>query len=170
MRFAALCSLVAVMLFSGCASYRWSNAVPADKRAVFVSAVRNESDVLELGSEVGRQIAREFQREGTYKLSRADECALEIQSSVKALPVTQLINTDRDSNNHRRSWNFKVVATVSFIDKSSGKVLIDNRKYEGYTSLYGDHDLLTAKRNASGRIAEDIARQIVDDASVLNWE
>ncbi len=170
MKFFAFLTALVVLLSSGCASYTWKSNVPNDKRTVFVSAVRNESEVLEMGNVLSRQLAREFQREGTYKLSDAENCALEVQCTIKVLPLNLLLNTDRESNSRRRSWRYKAEAIVSFIDKKAGKVLVDNRKYEGYTSFYSDNDLLSAKRGASGRIAEDIARQIVDDALDLKWE
>lgn len=157
-------------LSSGCATYKWTSDVPEDKRTVFVPVFRNESEVTELGNVVTRQILREFQREGTFKISTSSDCALEIQGVIGSASISRVNSSIRDHINRRIERRFKSEAIVSFIDKKSGKVLVDNRKYIGRTTFYGDWDVLTLQRDASGRIAEDIARQIVDDVLNLKWE
>ena len=60
--------------------------------------------------------------------------------------------------------------TYKRVDKRSGKVLIDNRHYQAETTFMSVDDSVTARRDASGRLAEDIARQIVDDVVGSKWE
>ena len=71
--------LVAVLFcaaaLAGCASYRWSSSVPEDMRTVSVSTFANGSSVLAFGTEAATQLAREFQREGTFRLARQDDAA-----------------------------------------------------------------------------------------------
>lgn len=162
--------LALAAVFTGCGTYKWTSDVPADRRAVFVANFRNESEVTELGNVVTRQILREFQREGTYRISTPDDCALEIQGVMSNDGLAKVVSSSRDYSNRRTERRFKVEAVVSFIDKKTGKVLVNDRRYTGRTTFYGDRDVLTLQRDASGRIAEDIARQIVDDALSLKWE
>ena len=159
-----------VALSSGCATYKWTSDVPEDKRTVFVPVFRNESEVTELGNVVTRQILREFQREGTFKISTSSDCALEIQGVIGSTSISRVNSSSRDYTNRRKERRFTAEAIVSFIDKKSGKILVDNRKYTGRTSFYGDQDVVTLQRDASGRIAEAIAGQIIDDALNLKWE
>lgn len=166
----ALSLLTLLALSAGCSTYKWTSDVPRDKRAVFVSVFRNESDVTELGNAVTRQTLREFQREGTFRLAAPGDCALEIQGTVSSTSTARILSTNRENSTRRKERRFSAVAVVSFIDKKTGKVLVNNRKYTGRTSFLSDRDVLTAERDASGRIAEDIARQIVDDALTLKWE
>jgi hypothetical protein len=64
----------------------------------------------------------------------------------------------------------RVTALVSVIDKINGKVIVDNVEYSaGVAFASGSTDLLTAKRDASGRLAEELARQIVDDVLAIKW-
>jgi hypothetical protein len=166
-------SILAVALSAcaaGCSMYRWTSDVPEDKRAVFVATFRNESEVTEIGNVVTRQILREFQREGTFKISSPGDCALEIQGVMSKNGLARIVSTARDHSNRRTEYRFTVEASVSFIDKKTGKVLVNDRKYVGRTTFYGDRDILTHQRDASGRLAEDIARQVVDDALTLKWE
>lgn len=154
---------------AGCASYRWKSSIPEDRRSVFVPVFRNESDVTELGNVVARQLLREFQHEGTFKISGADDCALEIQGVIGSSGLARVNSSSRDYSNRRRESRFTAEAHVTVIDKKHSEILLD-RKYVGRTTFYGDYDVLTLQRNASGRIAEDIARQIVDDVLDLEWK
>lgn len=164
-------SAVAISAFlAGCSAYRWTSGVPEDMRSVFVATFRNDSEVTELGGVVTRQILREFQKEGTFKVSTPDDCALEIQGIISNNGLSRVVSSVRDYSNRRKERRFTAVALVSFIDKKSGKVLVNDRKYVGRTTFYGDRDVLTLQRDASGRLAEDIARQVVDDALSLKWE
>ena len=63
-----------------------------------------------------------------------------------------------------------VSAEVSFVDRRSGKVIVDNRKYVAETTYFSDTDMATSRRDASGRAAEDLARQIVDDVVSCRWD
>lgn len=164
-------SLIALSVLSvGCSTYKWTSDVPEDKRSVFVATFRNESEVTELGNVVTRQILREIQRDGTFKIARPSDCALEIQGVMSNDALSRVVSSVRDYSNRRKERRFTVEARVSFIDRKSGKILVNDRKYVGRTSFSGDRDVLTLKRDAAGRIAEDIARQILDDALTLKWE
>ena len=165
--------LFAVMMVaavvSGCAGYNWRSEVPAAMRTVAVPTMRNESRVTELGSVTTRQLLREFQREGTFAIAPVGETALEIQGVIKDSGHGEL-GYDRRSGMRVRIGELRVIAEVSVIDKAAGKVLVDNRRYEAVTVQNLGQDINTANRDASGRLAEDLARQIVDDVLNLKWE
>lgn len=159
-----------VGLVCGCgANYRWRPAVPAEMRTVAVPTFRNESDLQEAGSVAARQVLREFQREGTFKIRPTGEAALEIQGTVQSVAASAAAYS-------RRSWmrvaGYEQTGTflVSVIDKRRGKVLIDNRRYMARASFASGQDLTTAQRDAAGRLADDLARQVVDDVLNLKWE
>ena len=163
-----LVAALAAALCCGCAGYRWNATVPPARRTVAVPTFRNGSKVTELGDVVTRQVLRELQREGTFKLAAPDEAAIEIQGSVVEAGGRRGYG-DRGTNRRLNESDFNVAVKVSVIDKISKKVLIDSRKYVGHTVLVAGDDLMTARRDASGRVAEDIARQIVDDLLDYQW-
>ena len=66
-------------------------------------------------------------------------------------------------------YRYVVVADVTFVDKKNGKVLLERKGIKGETTFLTNDDLLTGQRNASFRIADDIARQIVNDALALSF-
>ena len=154
----------------GCgANYRWRPSVPDDMRTVAVPTFRNESDLQEIGAVATRQVLREFQREGTFKIRATGDAAVEIQGEVMSVRST---NESYDRRSGLRITGSTVTGTfrVSVVDKKAGKVLVDNRVYEATATYAAGQDRTTAERDASGRLAEDLARQVVDDVLALKWE
>jgi len=137
-------------------------------RTVSVPTFRNESDVTELGDVVARQVLREIQREGTFTVARSDDAALEVQGIVKEAS-SSVVAYERRTGARNRERRFAMTASVSVVDRRGGKVLVDGRKYKASTSFLVNDDVVTGERDASGRLAEDIARQIVDDLLALKW-
>ena len=160
---------LAAFALAGCAGYRWTSPVPSDMRTVSVPTFRNESDVVEIGAVATRQVLREFQREGTFKIASADDAAIEVQGVLKTASAG-LIYFKREMSMRAYEQRLVVSAEVSFVDRRNGKVIVDNRKYVAETTYFSDSDIATARRDASGRAAEDLARQIVDDVVSCRWD
>lgn len=162
-------SAAVAALVSGCGStYSWRSSVPENMRTVCVPTFRNESDLNELGAISTRQVLREFQREGTFAIRGTDEAALEVQGIVKSVSIG---GTAYSRRTYGRQYAGVMTATieVSIIDKRAGSVLIEARNYTAKASAMWGSDMTTAERDASGRLADDLARQIVDDVLRLKW-
>lgn len=138
-------------------------------RTVSVPVFRNESNVTELGSVAARQIAREFQRDGTFRLAPSGEAAIEIQGVVKST-TSGFLGGNRKSGMRSAEFKYLLVAEVSVVDKRNGRVLIDGREYRAETSFMVGDDLQTALREHSGRLAEALAEQVVDDVLGYKWQ
>ena len=157
------------LLSCGCGTdYCWRSSVPEDVRTVSVPTFRNESDVMELGAVATRQLLREFQREGTFKIRTAGDAALEVQGVVRSAS-SGIAAYDRRSGGRIQAQTFSADVAVSVVDKRNGRVLIDNRIYRPQVGYTSGQDVTTAQRDASGRLAEDLARQVVDDVLNLKW-
>lgn len=162
--------LAACAVVCGCATdYSWSSSVPARMRTVFVPTFQNESEIVELGAITTRQLLREIQREGTFKIRNAGEAALEVQGVIKSASAG-IQAYDRRVNMQIKSHNFRMTAEVSVIDKRTRRVLINNRVYSAEAVFTARQDRSTAERDASGRLAEDLARQIVDSLLTMDFE
>ena len=167
---AAVCPLLVGFALCGCGTdYRWRSGVPSEMRTVSVPTFRNETDVQELGAIAARQVLREFQREGTFKVASADDAAVEVQGVIKSVSAGSVYYKRMESMRVHEQ-RFVISADVSVIDRRSGKVVVDNRRYAAETTYLSDTDIVTARRDASGRAAEDLARQIVDDVTSYRWE
>ncbi len=157
----AVATLLAAGL-CGCASYTWKSAVPEEYRTVAVPVFENRTNAAELGPITTQQLRRELQREGTFKLRRTGDAAIELQGSIVNVQRGAL-TYDRSLGTRANAYRYVVTAEVSIIDKKTGKVLVDNRKYTAETSFLTQNDLLTGQRNAAMRIGQDLGRQVVDD-------
>ena len=167
---AIILPLVAALgLMAGCGtSYAWRPSVPEAQRTVSVPTFRNESDVAELGAVATRQLLREFQREGTFSIRASGDAVIEIQGVIKAA-TAGVTGYDRRSGMRAGAYEFIAVADVSVVDKPAGKVLVNNRQYTARANFSAAQDRTTARRDASGRAMEDLARQVVDDVLGLKW-
>lgn len=164
---AVLLAMVAALSLCGC-NYRWRPSVPAAMRTVAVPVFANETMVTALGEKVAAQTLRELAREGTFKIRPREDAAIEIQGVLKSTDSALVTDSQRDGY-RRRARSMQVVALVSVVDRAAGKVLIDNRSYAARTTFFTGNDVLTAREDSSGRIAEEIARQIVDDLTVFDF-
>ena len=154
----------------GCASsYSWKPSVPKAMRSVCVPTFRNESSVQELGAIATRQLLREIQRDGTFAIRRAGDAAVEIQGVVKSAGC-EIGAYDRKTEMALNAYNYTAVAEVSVIDRRSRKVLADNMRFTARTSMTSGRDLSTSMRTASGRLMDDLSRQIVDRLLSMKWE
>ena len=108
---------------------------------------RNESEVTELGSVVTRQVLREFQREGSFRVSSPADAAVEVQGIIRSA-VSRYDGGGRHIGN--RTFNSRLTLTAE-------------------ADFLATQDLMTGRRDASGRLAEDLARQIVDDVLAYHW-
>ena len=162
MRFLRIVAAAAAAVLAGCSAYTWRPQVPEAKRTVFVPAFRNDSDVTELGDRITAQLLREIQRGGVFRVARAEDAAIEVQGVVKNAS-SHTVSYERRTGARNRERRFAAEASVSIIDRTAGKVLVDGRKYRGETTFLVNDYVTTGERDASGRIAEDIARRVADD-------
>lgn len=156
-------TLVLASLFAGCgANYTWKSSVPSEMRTVCVPTFRNESDVSEAGAVATRQVLREIQREGTFAIRNPGDAALEIQGVVKSVSLG-VRAYDRSAEMRMRAYDVSAVVEVSVVDKRRRKVLVDNRTYRPTVQATVGQDMTTALRDVSGRLMEELAREVVDD-------
>lgn len=165
------CVALALLALAVCGcgtSYSWRSTVPEGLRTIAVPTFRNESSVSELGAVATRQVLREIQREGTFAIRSADSAALEIQGVVKSTSSV-VGGYSRTAAMRTVSYSLAADVEISVIDRRQGRVLLDNRIYRPQTVFTAESDLETARRDASGRLMEDLARQVVDDILNLKW-
>lgn len=160
-------SLGLFTLLSGCASYSWGPSVPAEYRTVSVPVFENLTEVSELGPMVSQYTLREFQREGSFRIARPSDAAIEVQGVLKHMD-REGVAYDRGKGMRVSEYRYTITAEVTFVDKKNGKVLLDRKRFVGETTFLTQSDLLTGQKNAAARIANDIAVQVVNEALALN--
>lgn len=158
-----------VALLSGCAGYTWGTSVPEEFRTVSVPVFENLTEVSELGPIVTQYTLREFQREGSFRVARPADAAVEVQGALRVMD-REGVSYDRGRGMRATEYRYVIVADVSFVDKRNGKVLLEKRGIVGETTFLTHNDLLTGQKNAAARIAQDIARQIVNEATAIPFD
>jgi len=169
MKLRTLLLALPAFLAVGCSSlpdYRWSSRVPEEIRTVAVPVFQNKSGAAELGPVVTQYTLREFQREGTFSIRRSGDSSIEVQGIV-VKAERRPVSFARGYGMRAREYRYYITAEVSIVDKDSGRVLQEARKYTAETTFMVQGDLLTGQRDAAPRIAAELARQIVDD--VVNY-
>ena len=162
-------ALAAAAVLAGCGtSYSWRSGVPPEKRTVSVPTFANETDITELGAVATRQLLREIQREGTFRIASEGEAALEVQGVIKksSMGVTAY---DRRAGIRYASFKLRAEVEISVVDKARRAVVVDAKRYVASTDVTSSQDLMTSRRDASGRLMEDLARQVVDDLLDLKF-
>ena len=158
--------LGSVALLSGCAGYTWGTGIPEEYRTVAVPVFENLTEVSEMGPTVTQYTLREFQREGSFKVMRPDDAAIEVQGVIKKM-TRHGIAYDRARGMRASEYRYEILADVTFVDRRKGKVLLERKGLQGETTFLTQNDLLTGQKNAAARIAQDLARQIVNEALAL---
>ena len=159
-------ALGSIALLSGCAGYTWGTSVPEEYRTVAVPVFENLTEVSEMGPIITQYTLREFQREGSFKVVRPADAAIEVQGVIRKM--TRLgIAYDRARGMRASEYRYEILADVAFVDRRKGKVLLERKGLKGETTFLTQNDLLTGQKNASARIAQDLARQIVNEALAL---
>ena len=136
----------ALTFVSGCAGYTWGTSVPQEYRTQYT--------------------LREFQREGTFKVARPGDAAIEVQGSLRKM-LRGGVSYDRGFDMRATEYRYVILADVTYVDKKNGKVLLERKGVQAETTFLTQNDLLTGQKNAAARIASDLARQIVNDAIAL---
>ncbi len=154
-------TLTALLLLAGCASYRFTSRVPAELRTIAVPVFENESDFPELDAIVTQYTLREFQREGTFTIKSTQDAAYKLIGVVTRANPTSL-NYDRNYNSRTSEYQHTVVVKITLIEKSTGKILLDDLPIKARTSFLTQGDMLTGMQNAYPRIADELSQGIVD--------
>lgn len=158
----------ASVFVAGCANYDWTTPVPREFRTVAVPVFENTTAVSELGPMTAQYTLREFQRNGTFKIARTGESALEVQGVIKDSSRYGL-SYDRSYGMRTTEYQYSVLADITFVDKKNGKILRECKGLRAETTFLTSGDLLTGQKNAAARIADELAKQIVNEALAIRY-
>ncbi len=161
-------SLAAALLFSaGCASYRFTSPVPAELRTISVPVFENASGFPEIDAVVTQYVLRELQREGTFKIKDVSDSSLKLLGKL-VKSETHPLNYERGSSSRTSEYRYAIVAEITLVERSTGKLLIDGQLIKANTTFLTHGDMLTGLQDAYPRIAKELSRAIVD-AVLANW-
>ena len=161
-------TLAATLLaFTGCSTYRFSSAVPEELRTIAVPVFENASSYPEIDSIVTQYVLREFQRQGTFKIKDLNDSSLKLIGRLVKSDL-QPLSYDRNYGSRTSEYRYALVAEITLVERSTGKLLIDAMPIKANTTFLTHGDMLTGMQDAYPRIAKELSRSIVD-AVLAHW-
>lgn len=157
----------ALLLTNGCASYRFRSSVPEELRTIAVPVFENASGYPEIDAVVTQYVLREFQREGTFKLSPLDSASLKLLGKLVRTELHPL-SYDRNYGSRASEYRYAIEAEITLVERGTGKLLIDTQRVKASTTFLTHGDMLTGMQDAYPRIAKELSRAIVD-AVLAQW-
>jgi hypothetical protein len=157
-RFRWLPLCLAALTLTGCAGYQLgpTNAATAGAKSVQVMPFSNMTMEPRLAETVTAEVRREVQRDGTYKLASHDDGDIIVSGVIVNYVRVPLAFQPTDALTVT-DYSLKLVAQVTARERSTGKVLL-NQRIGGSTLVIVGSNLTSAERQALPLLAEDFAR------------
>ena len=169
MRNSIVCNLMVLMggvvLLSGCGTYHVTSAVPAELRTISVPVFENKTGYPEFGAIATQYTLREIQREGTLKIAPLESASLKLLCAVSS--ERHPISFSRAYGTRASEYRYRLVARVTLVERSTGKLLLDNVEISGSTTFLTYDDLLTGMQSAAPRVSKELSRNIIDTVLAL---
>ena len=166
-RHLALTLASALLVAAGCASYRFKSSVPEELRTIALPVFENASGFPEIDAVVTQYVLREFQHEGTFKLKNVEDASFKLLGKL-VKSETQALNYDRNYGSRTSEYRYSLIAEITLVERSTGKLIIDGMKIKANTTFLTHGDMLTGLQDAYPRIAKELSRSIVD-AVLAQW-
>jgi len=141
--------------------------VPEELRSIAVPVFENASGFPEIDAVVTQYVLREFQREGTFKISAIDNASFKLLGKLVKSSTTAL-NYDRNFGSRASEYRFTLVAEITLVERSTGKLVIDDMPIKANTTFLARGDMLTGLQDSYPRISKEMARAITD-AVLAHW-
>ena len=149
-----------LVLFPGCAGYRLGSMLPPEIKTVHVPTFINQTSEPQLELDTTRFALQEFQKDGSLKLSTAEEADAILQVKLTDYKLTPL---QYDANRPTAAYEYRITlyASIVMTRKRDGKVIAENPRCFGEGTFPGVGDLSSAKRTGLPKAAKDLAHDIV---------
>jgi len=157
----------ALLVATGCSTYRFRSSVPEELRTIAVPVFENNSGYPEIDAVVTQYVLREFQREGTFKISSLDNASLKLLGKLVKTDL-RAVSFDRNYVGRTASYRYSLTAEITVVERGSGKLIIDALPVKADTIFLTHGDMLTGMQDAGPRIAKELSRAIVD-AVLAHW-
>ena len=163
MKKAALLTILAGCVCAGCASYRFGNPIPENRRRLAVPVFANTINQAEAEAVVTAALRREIIRDGSFTLTPADGAALTLTGTVTGYTVTPL-SYEQNTSSTPVEYHATLTAEVTLVDATTGAVVVTAFTRTAETIILAGVDLQTAKASALHGAAQRLARSILLEA------
>ena len=149
-------------LLTGCAGYHVGEAKPAYMKSmhtIFIPVFRNNTLLPQVEGMVTDTVARQFQQDGTYRLTSRDAADALLNCTIERLTRTP----ERSVTGNvllTSEFDLSLVVSYQVIDGKTGKV-IDAGQANGTTRFFVGNDVTQDERQALPLAAEQLAVRLV---------
>jgi len=155
------------LLLSGCGTYHVTSSVPQELRTIAVPVFENKTGFPEFGAVATQYTLREIQREGSFKIAPLESASLKLLCTVRT--ERKALSFDRAYGTRASEYRYTMIASVTLVERSTGKFLLDDLPVSASTTFPTYDDLLTAMQSAAPRVSKELSRNIVDTILAL-WK
>jgi hypothetical protein len=127
---------------------------------VHVPAFVNRTGEPQLETVTTSATIREFQRDGTLRVSDAGSADLVLTATLKGFALEPL-RFERDRAKTAREYRVRITAHIVFAKPGSDEALVD-KTVQGEATFILSGDITSAKRSALPEAARDLAHDIVE--------
>jgi hypothetical protein len=166
MRKSASAAVVVILLASwaatlgGCRGYRLGSTLPPGVRTVHVPTFVNRTREPLLEAEATQAAIREFQRDGTLRVTGAREADLVLEAALVDYRLEPL-RFQPDRARTTREYRLRLFADVT-VRRAGVEAPLLTRRVQGESTFEPAGDLSSAKRGALPQAARDLAHDIVE--------
>ncbi|MFC1498079.1 LPS assembly lipoprotein LptE [Verrucomicrobiota bacterium] len=158
----ALCTLlVFVVTLNGCVGYRLGSTLPSYIKTIHVPTFINKCNEPMLETETTQAAVREFQKDGTLRVTGAVEADLLLSVTLVDYDLRSL-RFGKNQAKATKEYRLKITAEINCKDRLTGKVMI-RKQVQGEATFEPSGDLSSAKRSALPEAARDLAHDIVEN-------
>lgn len=146
----------------GCVGYTVGSSLPGSIRSIHVPTFVNRSGEPDIESALTSAAMREFQRDGTLRLSPERDADVELETVIAGFETKPLRYS---SEKRTQTTEYRLVITANIVCKerrgtNSVLVSVDGLRGEATFELVGD--LAASKQTALPAAARDLAHKIVE--------
>jgi Lipopolysaccharide-assembly len=156
-------------ILTGCAGYHLgpTSGVIARERSIQVNPFQNSTMEPRLIEYVTSALRRNLQQEGTYRLDTHGNGDIVVSGVITQYERSGVSYQPGDVIT-ARDYGLSLVAKVTAIERSTGRVLLD-REVGGRTTVRVGNDLSSVERQAAPLLADDLARNVTSFLVDGDW-
>jgi PBP1b-binding outer membrane lipoprotein LpoB len=156
-----LLALLAALVLGGCAGYHLgpSNGMAAGDKSIQIRPFSNATLQPRLTDAVTAQLRREIQRDGTFRLATQDDGDIVVTGKITRYKRREMTMSTAD-NLTPVDFQVTLTAQVTARERSSGKLLLDNKLVTGSAIIRIGTDLTDAERQALPILAGNFAKNV----------
>ncbi|MBN1671587.1 MAG: LptE family protein [Kiritimatiellae bacterium] len=148
-------------LLAGCAGYRLGSMLPPDVKTIHIPAFVNGTGEPRIEIEVTNATIREFQKDGTLRVTPPADAALLLEATVTGFTIAPL-RYERDEPTKGAEYRLRLTVSAVVRRAATREVVGKHPEIAGETWFTPSGDLTSAKLEAVPEAAKQLAHNIVE--------